>query len=112
MRAPITDDLLICGKVFGTLTMTDMDFPWMWGTFTPGPAFSEFESFLVPMEWDPKGEHLDLMALEASGVAASQVQWGLPRGDEVTYLWDLHLHNAREEASWRFGPKPMSFEDD
>ncbi len=112
MSAPVTQDLLISGRVFGTLTSTDSDFPWMRGTFTRGPAFSEYESFLVPMEWDPEGEHLDLMALERSGVPLSQVQWGTPDEHGPTYLHALHLHNARAQAGWRFGPQPMSFEDD
>jgi hypothetical protein len=112
MSAPVTHDVLISGKVFGTTTSTDSDFPWMRGTFTPGPAFSEYESFVVPMEWDPEGEHLDLMALEASGVPLSEVQWGTPDKDGPTYLHALHLYNARAEAGWRFGPRPISFEDD
>jgi hypothetical protein len=107
MSAPVTHDLFISGKVFGTLTRTDSDFPWMRGTFTPGPAFSEYESFVVPMEWDPEGEHLDLMALQTSGVPSSQVQWGTPDEDGPTYLHALHLYNARAQAGWRFGPRPM-----
>jgi len=108
---PLTHDVLISGKVFGTLTRTDSDFPWMRGTFTPGVAFGEYESFLVPMEGDPDGEDLDLMALEASGVPLSQVQWGPPDEQGPTYLHCLQLWEARTQAGWRFGARPISFEE-
>ena len=80
--------------------------------FTPGAALSEYEPFLVPMEGAPEGEELDLMALEASGVPTSQVQWGPPDESGPTYLHCLQLWDARTQAAWRFGPKPISFEDD
>ena len=108
---PLTLDVFISGKVFGTLTRTDSDFPWMRGTFTPGAAFSEYESFVVPLEGDPEAEELDMMALEASGVPPSQVQWGPPDEAGPTYLHGLQLWNARTEAGWRFGPRPISFEE-
>ena len=108
---PLTLDVFISGKVFGTLTRTDSDFPWMRGTFTPGAAFSEYESFVVPMEGDPEAEELDMMALEASGVLPSKVQWGPPDETGPTYLHCLQLWNARTEASWRFGPRPISFKE-
>ena len=111
MSAPVTNDVFILGKVFATLVMTDSDFPWIRGTFTPGPAFNEYESFVVPMEWDLEAEHLDLMALEASGVPLSQVRWGTPDKNGASYLHALHLYNARAQAGWRFGPEPISFED-
>src|SRR5262245_35209337 len=106
MSAAIPNAILIRVKVFETVTQTGSDFPWRWGTFAPGAAFREFESFLVPLEGEPDGECLDLMALESSGVSLSELQWGLPDQNGATYLWALHLYKDRKEASWSFGPHP------
>ncbi|OEJ35535.1 hypothetical protein [Streptomyces subrutilus] len=90
------------GALLGTITITEADFPWLRGRFTPEPAFAEvrpwFEAVLALLEAEVHDERFDA-AYEPIPQALALVS---PNGPVADFL----LHIDGEEAWFRWSDEP------
>ncbi|GAA2596345.1 hypothetical protein GCM10010399_28650 [Dactylosporangium fulvum] len=94
--------LELAGRHVVTLTWTGGDFPWVHGSWEPGPGFPLLEAFLRPSTVDGR-LHLDDNTLAAEHPPQ---EWLLTaEGEEPVFLHTLVL-SPGGHAAWRFGPDP------